>query len=407
MDCTLHLIDEKQYREIYVPAVAGDEAALNQLLEWASLLSAGWESRSEAYRLVKDLRGKWKAAVEAKSGIAPAPNPSGYGYGSSSAPSEPVRTIDFGKNLNYVYGILSAFRRPAFYARDFSFSTLTKCGLGDLATYVVDARVLLDQATNVPTWLPATATGGLGTGATSGLYLPKDRVVPFLKALRSNLKGFGEKIRATGHDAEEGLAWLISACVEAKEIRPECGILELQDAFSPHGGRAAFPAETARALATNTFPKAVVKEVRKAMGTLTASTDPTAEVEPAPRAAPKAAAPTSSEPAVPYSPQADYKVGQKVVHKKFGTGEVKKIVSRNKVVIGFGAEERTLAQNSAPGTPSSPSIPAAEPPAPEASAPAAPAGDAAAHGAPTPPPAPPHHPLPPTPGPRFQESSTE
>ena len=31
------------------------------------------------------------------------------------------------------YGILSAFRRPAFYARDFSFSTLTKCGLGDLA----------------------------------------------------------------------------------------------------------------------------------------------------------------------------------------------------------------------------------------------------------------------------------
>ena len=49
-------VDEKQYREIYLPAVAGDEAALNQLLEWASLLSAGWESRSEAYRLVKDLR---------------------------------------------------------------------------------------------------------------------------------------------------------------------------------------------------------------------------------------------------------------------------------------------------------------------------------------------------------------
>ena len=58
MDCTLHLIDEKQYREIYIPAVAGDESALNQLLEWASLLSAGWESRSEAYRLVKDLRSK-------------------------------------------------------------------------------------------------------------------------------------------------------------------------------------------------------------------------------------------------------------------------------------------------------------------------------------------------------------
>src|SRR5438552_11315740 len=86
VDCTLHLIDEKQYREIYVPAVAGDEAALNQLLEWASLLSAGWESRSEAYRLVKDLRIKWKAAIEAR----------GLGEGG--------RTVDFGKNLNYVYG---------------------------------------------------------------------------------------------------------------------------------------------------------------------------------------------------------------------------------------------------------------------------------------------------------------
>src|SRR2546423_13487510 len=105
VDCPLHLIDEKQYREIYIPAVAGDESALNQLLEWASLLSAGWESRSEAYRLVKELRGQGKGAIEAR----------GVGEGG--------RTVDFGRNPHYVYGGLSPFRRPALFAEGFSFTT--------------------------------------------------------------------------------------------------------------------------------------------------------------------------------------------------------------------------------------------------------------------------------------------
>lgn len=351
MDCTLHLIDEKQYREIYIPAVAGDESALNQLLEWASLLSAGWESRSEAYRLVKDLRIKWKAAIEAR----------GLGEGG--------RTVDFGKNLNYVYGTLSAFRRPAFYAKDFSFTTLQKCGLADLSTFVVDARMLLDGMNGVPPWLPGTAVGGLTAGPTSGLYLAKDRVVPFLKALRSNLKGFGEKIRASGHDPEEGLAWLISACVEAKEIRPECGILELQDAYSPQTGRATFPTETARALATNTFPSAVLKEVRKALGTSRAEPPPapiiTLPTPPPPN-------PHANEPAQPFSPLKDWKVGQKVLHKKFGTGEVKKVLNQFKIVVAFGADEKQFAQNQAIETPSSPAVPAAETAAPGAPAPSSP-----------------------------------
>jgi hypothetical protein len=340
VDCTLHLIDEKQYREIYVPAVAGDESALNQLLEWASLLSAGWESRSEAYRLVKELRGKWKAANEAR----------GIGDGG--------RTADFGKNLNYVYGVLSAFRRPAFYAKDFSFTTMNKIGLGDLSSFVVDARVLLEGYPNCPAWLPATTTGGLASGQTSGLYMPKDRVVPFLKALRSNLKGFGEKIRAAGKNPEEGLAWLIAACVEAKEIRPECGILELQDAYSPATGRTTFPVETARAFSNNTFPTAVLKEVRKALGTLTPVD--TAPPPPVPVAAP-APSPYANDPAIPYSPQRDFKVGQRVTHKRFGTGEVKKVLNSTKVVIAFGTEERTLAQNATSAdTPSSPAVTTAE-----------------------------------------------
>jgi hypothetical protein len=356
VDCTLHLIDEKQYREIYVPAVAGDETALNQLLEWASLLSAGWESRSEAYRLVKELRGKWKTAIEARAPGGPPPG----------MPAEATRTVDFGKNLNYVYGVLSAFRRPAFYAKDFSFTTLMRCGLGDLATFVVDARVLLEGAEGIPAWLPATMMSGFGQGQTSGLYLPKDRVVPFLKALRSNLKGFGEKIRAAGKDPEEGLAWLISACVEAKEIRPECGILELQDAYQPAAGKTAFPTETARAYAQGTFPNAVLKEVRKALGKAQAP-EP---VAPPPAPAAPAPSPYANDPPIPYSPQKDYKVGQKVVHKRFGTGEIKKVLDRSKVVIAFGAEERTLVQNAPLGTPSSPAVPTAEaPPAPAPEAP--------------------------------------
>ncbi|HZV00084.1 MAG TPA: hypothetical protein VFF73_25430 [Planctomycetota bacterium] len=342
MDCTLHLVDEKQYREIYLPAVAGDEAALNQLLEWASLLSAGWESRSEAYRLVKDLRGKWKAAIEAR------------GLG------EVGRTVDFGKNLNYVYGVLSAFRRPAFYAHDFSFTTLPKIGLADLSTFVVDARILLEHVPAIPPWLPGTATGGLGQGATSGLYLPKDRVVPFLKALRSQLKQFGDKIRATGHDPEEGLAWLISACVEAKEIRPECGILELQDAYTPQTGRAAFPTETAKALATNTFPNAVLKEVRKALGTA-----PVMEMPPPPPPKEKLApilSPFANLPPEPYSPQKDFGVGQKISHKKWGTGEVKKVLNHNKILVVFGSDERQLAQNQSVEPPPSDVVPAATAP---------------------------------------------
>ncbi|MBI3725862.1 hypothetical protein HY251_18190 [bacterium] len=362
VDCTLHLIDEKQYREVFVPAVAGDEAALNQLLEWASLLSAGWESRSEAYRLVKDLRGKWKTAVETR------------GLGETG-----TRSLDFGKNLNYVYGVLTAFRRPAFYAQDFSFSTLGKVGLSDLASFVVDAKVLLEGFPNCPAWLPQTATGGLGQGATSGLYLPKDRVVPFLKALRANLAGLGERIRASGHDPEEGLAWLISACVEAKEIRPECGLLELQDAYSPRGGRPAFPPETARALATSTFPNAVIKEVRRALGKAMPEPPP----EPAPAPPPRAAAvPT----AIPYSPQLDWKVGQRVVHKRFGTGEVRKVLDHNKVVVAFGPDERTLAQNAPAGTSTSSALPVVAPPgasplhSPAGAAPASP--EAPASGAP-------------------------
>ncbi len=367
MDCTLHLIDEKQYREIYLPAVAGDESALNQLLEWASLLSAGWESRSEAYRLVKELRGKWKAAIEARS----------LGEGG--------RTADFGRNLNYVYGILSAFRRPAFYAKDFSFTTLHKCGLGDLSTFVVDARVLLEGANNVPPWLPGTSSGGLTQGPTSGLYLPKDRVVPFLKALRSQLKSFGEKIQKSGHDPEEGLAWLIAACVEAKEIRPECGILELQDAYSPQTGRASFPTETARALATNTFPNAVLKEVRKALGTAKAEAPAPPPVTPM---TPPPPSPFANEPPQPYSPQKDWKPGQRVTHKKFGTGEVKKVLNRNKILVAFGGEERSLAQNQSLETPSSPAIAIPETgtpgvaPAP-ASAPPSPAPTGPAPGAPS------------------------
>ncbi len=360
MDCTLHLIDEKQYREIYIPAVAGDESALNQLLEWASLLSAGWESRSEAYRLVKDLRIKWKAAIEAR----------GLGEGG--------RTVDFGKNLNYVYGTLSAFRRPAFYAKDFSFTTLVKCGLGDLSTFVVDARILLEGMQSVPPWLPGTATGGITQGPTSGLYLPKDRVVPFLKALRSNLKSFGEKIQKSGHDPEEGLAWLISACVEAKEIRPECGILELQDAYSPQTGRATFPTETARALATNTFPNAVLKEVRKALGT---AKEEAPLPPPVTLPTPPPPNPHAKEPAQPYSPLKDWKVGMKIIHKKYGTGEVKKVLNHNKIIVAFGAEEKQFAQNQPVETPSSPAVPAAEAVAPGAAPGPAPGGSA-------PPPAP-------------------
>ena len=177
--------------------------------------------------------------------------------------------------------MLSAFRRPAFYAKDFSFTTLNKIGLGDLSSFVVDARVLLEGYPNCPAWLPATTTGGLASGQTSGLYLPKDRVVPFLKALRSNLKGFGEKIRAAGQDPEEGLAWLIAACVEAKEIRPECGILELQDAYSPAtGARDRSPPRPPAPSRTNTFPRAILKEVRKALGT--AMAEPAAASSPPP-----------------------------------------------------------------------------------------------------------------------------
>ncbi len=359
MDCTLHLIDEKQYREIYIPAVAGDESALNQLLEWASLLSAGWESRSEAYRLVKDLRGKWKTAIEAR------------------VLGEGGRTVDFGKNLNYVYGILSAFRRPAFYAKDFSFTTLAKCGLSDLSTFVVDARILLEGATQVPPWLPGTSTGGLTQGQTSGLYLPKDRVVPFLKALRSNLKSFGEKIRASGHDPEEGLAWLISACVEAKEIRPECGILELQDSYSPQTGRASFPVETARAIATNTFPSAVLKEVRKALGT---AKEEAPLPPPVTLPTPPPPSPFANEPAQPFDAHKEWKVGQKIIHKKFGTGEVKKVLNHNKILVAFGSDEKQFAQNQpveppeAPEPPVSTSAPATDgappPPSPAPTFPA-------------------------------------
>ncbi|MEZ0228089.1 MAG: hypothetical protein ACAI25_05645, partial [Planctomycetota bacterium] len=169
---------------------------------------------------------------------------------------------------------------------------------------------------------------------------------------------FGEKIRQSGHYPEEGLAWLISACVEAKEIRPECGILELQDAYSPQTGRATFPTETARALATNTFPSAVLKEVRKALGT---AKEEAPLPPPVTLPTPPPPNPHAKEPAQPYSPLKDWKVGMKVIHKKFGTGEVKKVLNHNKIIVAFGADEKQFAQNQSVETPSSPAVAAAEP----------------------------------------------
>ena len=343
VDCTLHLIDEKQYREIYVPAVAGDESALNQLLEWASLLSAGWESRSEAYRLVKELARQ----VEGRQNQA-----RGIGDGG--------RTADFGKNLNYVYGVLSAFRRPAFYAKDFSFTTMNKIGLGDLSSFVVDARVLLEGYPNCPAWLPATTTGGLASGQDLG-PLPSEgsrRAVPQGAPLAPGKKLRREDPRR--RQEPRGGSRLAHRRVRRGEGDPP----RVRDPRAP--GRL-LPRDrahdvprrvAARAFANNTFPSAVLKEVRKALGTLTPVD--TAPPPPEPVAAP-APSPYANEPAVPYSPQRDFKVGQRVTHKRFGTGEVKKVLNSTKVVIAFGTEERTLAQNATTAdTPSSPAVTTAE-----------------------------------------------
>jgi hypothetical protein len=76
-------------------------------------------------------------------------------------------------------------------------------------------------------------------------------------------------------------------------------------------------------------------------------------------------------------------VGQKINHKKYGTGEVKKVLNHNKIIVAFGAEEKQFAQNQP-----------VEPPEPPVGSPMSADG-----GAVTPPPTPaPTFPSPGTPG---------
>jgi hypothetical protein len=346
---TLHLVDEKHYKEIFVPSVSGDEDALNELLEWASLLSTGWEPRSQAYALVKDARGHWKTAVEAR-----------------KAGESPARTADFAARvLNVAFGALSAYRRPCYVLpRGLSLSSLEPLGLTELSKYLGDSNKLLEGVTLAPSWMKDTTKATSGHGPSAGLYLGKDKVVPFLKTLRSDLRGHAKKLEAAGIAPEPALTLFLSAAIEAKETH--AGILELEDVLGGPRG-VLFPPETIRSQALANLPGAVTREVRKALGQAFEPPAPLKEALTRPAEVPK----KDYGPPVPYSPKADYKEGQKIEHKKFGQGEVKRIVDRNKILVEFSSGERTLAQNSVPPPPSDEQPIAAETaPAPEAAAPA-------------------------------------
>lgn len=322
-EVTYHLIDERDFRERYFPAVAlqpapGEdreavdkerEAIVREILDACDAAGPSWTA---LHKLFDETRAGWLRAAEIEDG-------------------EQVQ-----RGLVAGYARVVAHLRPAFCVRGFSLLALDRAA-PEVARKVRSPGALLRDPggallPGVPERLAARVPARiLAGGRSGGGFIPRDEVRPFLDALRAALPGAA---RTLGPSGEAGLTVLLSALVEAK--LQGYGLLEAVDAIAgdPH-----LPKDHRLGHdRPGTLPPACVREVGKLYGK---GDGAPAAPAPAPAAAP---APRAAAQAIAYSPRSTYEVGQRIQHKAFGTGEVTQVLDSRRLKVRFTDDEKTLVQ---------------------------------------------------------------
>lgn len=299
-----HLIEEREFRERFLPAVQGNEPIVREILDACDASGPSWTA---LHKLFDETRVTWQRAVESDDG-------------------EQAQ-----RSLFPAFARVVAHLRPAFVVRGFGLSALEPAA-PDLARRVQSPGLLLRDADGqvlpgVTATLPGRVPARCLPGRSGGGFIPRDEVRPFLDAFRAALPRL---VDALGPAAEPGLTVLLSALVEAK--LQECALLEASEALVgdthlPRNHKLAFerPAD---------LPPAVRREVARAFGR---DEPPPPQEEPAP-------APAPAPEVVAYTPRGSYNVGQRLQHKAFGTGEVVQVLDSRRLKVRFSDDEKTLVQ---------------------------------------------------------------
>ncbi len=299
-----HLIEEREFRERFLPAVQGNEPIVREILDACDASGPSWTA---LHKLFDETRVTWQRAVETDDG-------------------EQAQ-----RSLFAAFARVVAHLRPAFVVRGFSLASLDAVA-PDLTRRVQSPGALLRDASGevlpgVSANLPGRVPARCLSGRSGGGFIPTDEVRPFVDALRTAMPRI---VDALGPAAEPGLTVLLSALVEAK--LHGCALLEASEALVgdthlPRNHKLSFDRP-------GDLPPAVRREVAKLYGR--DEPPPAPEPEPAPPAAPAEV--------VAYTPRGTYEVGQRLQHKAFGTGEVVQVLDSRRLKVRFSDDEKTLVQ---------------------------------------------------------------
>lgn len=299
---TFHLIEEREFRERFLPAVQGAEPIVRELLDACDASGPSWTA---LHKLFDETRVTWQRAVETEDG-------------------EQAQ-----RSLFAAFARVVAHLRPAFIVRGFSLASLDAVA-PDLMRRVQSPGVLLRDANGevlqgVPPALPGRVPARCVSGRSGGGFVPAEEVRPFVDALRAAMPRI---VDALGPAAEPGLTVLLSALVEAK--LQGCALLEacealVGDTHLPRDHKLTFERP-------GDLPPAVRREVAKLYG----------RDEPPPPEPPPP--PKKPAEAVAYTPRGSYEVGQRLQHKAFGTGEVVQVLDSRRLKVRFDDDEKTLVQ---------------------------------------------------------------
>lgn len=301
---SFHLIEEREFRERFLPAVQGNEPIVREILEACDASGPSWTA---LHKLFDETRVAWQRAVETDDG-------------------EQAQ-----RSLFAAFARVVAHLRPAFVVKGFSFASLDAVA-PDLTRRIQSPGALLRDAQGevlpgVSANLPARVPARCLPGRSGGGYIPTEEVRPFVDAFRAAMPRI---VDALGPAAEPGLTVLLSALVEAK--LHGCALLEASDALVgdthlPRDHRLSFERP-------GDLPPAVRREVAKLYG----------REEPPPRPAEPPPPPKVEPEVVTYTPRGTYSVGQRLQHKAFGTGEVVQVLDSRRLKVRFADDEKTLVQ---------------------------------------------------------------
>ncbi|MDC3378991.1 hypothetical protein OAX78_01755 [Planctomycetota bacterium] len=314
---SFHLFHKREFAQRFLPAAQGNEPLVREILDAAGAEGPRWTA---LHKLFDGLR-------------APIPGTSG-----EDAPTELVlRDGPYAQQtLVAAFAQLTVHLRAAFVSEGFGLSSIDSAEFPELAALIRSPGELLAgpdgrSLEGIPSHLPGQVPVRCLPGRSSGGYIRKEDVRPFLKAFRAAMPKLAKWAQDHDLPAEHGITLLLSALVQAKlgeySLIEGCEVLG-EPKFIPKGHVLKFGGE---------LPPAVVREVGKLFGRV-----------PAPKAAPAPAPAPAPKEAVPYSPKGVYGVGQLLVHKSFGTGEVIKVLDSKRLVAKFGETERNLAQGFVP-----------------------------------------------------------